>query len=285
MKKELTRPSWYDDEFYNKNRTPEEWLYELDKRYNFKRNKIGLTHPINELSQEKQEKYFREFIFSQGIESILNDLKPTSRQPVKYPSVSDIFIMYHHLINSSWYQNHPKRLTFENGISKHFKNGILTGKQKDILMEMHDTPWCAFHKNYQQESWCPNKDFHFLTGIPISLDAFHSKEDICTDLKNKLTAWAGKPHDFLSKIETWQESKVLAVFDLIAWFKIKQIKYTKIGLYYLIWPNARISKTTGEEVEPNDAIKNSIKLTDETINSSVIKLLVMICEDRKQKMK
>lgn len=281
MTKELTIPDWYNHDFYNKIRKPEEWLFELDKRYNFKRNKIGLTQLINELPQKKQEEYFLKFIFSEEIENILNGLKPTPRSPIKHPSVSDIFIMYHQLINSSWYKNHPKRLTFENAISKHLKNGILTGRQKDVLMEMHDTPWCVFHKNHLQESWCPNKDFHYLTGIPISLDAFHSKEDICTDLKNKLTAWAGKPHEFLSKLETWQESKILAIFDLTTWFKIKKIKYSNIDLHDLIWPKGRISKNTGSEVEPNSAIKNSIKLADQVINASFIKLLVMICEDRK----
>lgn len=68
MNKKLIRSSWYQDEFYNKNRTPEEWLYELDKRYNFKQNKIGISQPINILPQNKQEKYFLEFIFSQEIE-------------------------------------------------------------------------------------------------------------------------------------------------------------------------------------------------------------------------
>jgi hypothetical protein len=283
MTKKIARPKWYNDELYNKHRTPEEWLFELDKRYNFKRDKIGIPQPINKLPQSKQEYLFQEYIFSEEIESILDVLQPTSRQPIKYPSVSDIFIMYHSLINSDWYKSHPKRLTFENAFLKKLNNGILTGRQKDVLMEMHDTPWCVFHKDHEQENWCPNKDFHYLTGIPISLDAFHSKESICTDLKNKLTAWAGKPHDFLSKLETWHESKILAVFDLMTWLEIRQIKYTKIDLYELIWPKGRISKITGEVVEPNGAIKNSIKLADEVISPGYIKLLVMICEDRKLK--
>ncbi|GEM_PF-4884377 len=284
MTKELKKPSWYDDVFYNKSRSPEEWLCELNKRYNFKRDKIGLTHQINKFSQKKQKELFCEMLFSKNTESVLDVLKPVSRQPIKYPSVSDIIIMYHHLVNSSWYKNHPKRFTIENAISKTLTNGILTGKQKDILMEMHDTPWCVFNKNSQQASWRPNEDIPFLTGIPVSVDVFHLKEDICTDLKNKLTEWVGKPHDFLSKLDIWEESKILAVFDLMTWFEINQINPTKKILYDLIWPKGRISKTRGEYVEPYGAIKNSIKLADEAINPRVIKLLVMICEDRKQKM-
>lgn len=32
MAKKIERPDWYQEEFYNKKRTPEEWLFEIWKR-------------------------------------------------------------------------------------------------------------------------------------------------------------------------------------------------------------------------------------------------------------
>ncbi|MCE3044654.1 hypothetical protein [Legionella sp. 16cNR16C] len=95
MTKELTRPSWYNDEFYNKSRTPEEWLYELWKRYQFNQDEIGLPNSIHTYSIKQQEKYFDEFIFDRQIDKFLSFfVKATPPEPIRYPSVSDIFIMY-----------------------------------------------------------------------------------------------------------------------------------------------------------------------------------------------
>jgi len=148
MKKTLVRPSWYDDEFYNKKRVPEEWLFELWKRHQFKQNKFGLPHSIDILPIEEQKKYFIKFIFDPQIEKAINGLlEANPPQPIKHPSVSDIFIMYHLLTNSDWYKNNPHRGAFESGISTITNEGTLSKEQQIAFLEMYNTPWCVFYEN------------------------------------------------------------------------------------------------------------------------------------------
>jgi hypothetical protein len=281
MTKELKRPTWYQDGFYSKSRSVEDWLYEFCKRDEYRRNDVGYTNTIRMLPKEEQEIYFINLIFNQQQDKLLNMLKAIPPQPIKYLPVSDVFRMYHLIINTAWYKNHPNRLAFENAILKITHNGILTRKQKEAFMEMLDTPWCAFNENHQQNSWYPNKDIDFLSGIPLSLAPGYSKKDTTKVLNKKLSGWVGKLQDIRLQFETWQESKILAVFDLMCWFKIQQIEYTNIGLYKIIWPQGRISKSTGMEVNPYDGIDHSIKLVSRVISTSVIKSLFNLCEARK----
>lgn len=283
MTKKPTKPNWYDDSFYNKSRTPEEWLFELWKRYQFKQDEIGLSCSIYILSKEEQEKLFIEFIFDQRSEKLLKYLEATPPQPIKYPSVSDLFIMYHRLVNTDWYKNHPKREVFEDAISVINSNGTLSREQKIAFCEMHKTPWCVFYENHQQENWCPKKEkeMEYLNGIPLSLDPGYIKKDTITVLKKKLNAWVGKIQDIRKQFDRWQESKILAVFDLTYWFKIQGIEYANIDLYKLIWPDRRFSALTGEEVNPYDDIDHSINLANKVIDRSPISSLFCLCETRK----
>lgn len=284
MTKELTRPSWYDDEFYNKSRTPEEWLYELWKRYQFSQDKIGLPHSIHIYPIKQQEKYFIEFIFDQQIEKFLNGfLEATPPQPISYPSVSDIFIMYHLLTKTDWYKNNPNRDAFESAISKITNEETLSRKQKIAFHEMYKTPWCVFNENHQQDNWCPNKEMEYLSGIPLSLDPVYSKEDTAAILKKKLNAWIGKRQGIQFQFDRWQESKILAVFDLRLWFKIQSIEFSNIGIHRLIWPDGRISDSNADGVNPDDDIKHIIKLANRVIDKSPISSLLIMCNARKFK--
>ncbi len=283
MTKELTKPSWYDDEFYNKNRTPEEWLYELWKRVQFNQDEIGLPYSMRSLSIKEQEKHFIEFIFDPQIERILNLLQPTPPQPIRYPSVSDIFIMYQLLTNTDWYKNNPSRDAFESAISTITKKGTLSKEHQVAFLEMYKTPWCVFYENHQQDNWCPQKEMEYLSGIPLSIDPGYAKEDTITILKEKLNAWVGKVQGIQFQFARWQERKILAVFDLRAWFKIQGIKFTNIGIHKLIWPDGRVSNATGDFVYSDDDIAYSIDLAERVIDKSTISSLITMCEARKFK--
>jgi hypothetical protein len=286
MTKKLTRPSWYDEEFYNKVRTPEEWLYEIWKRNQFKQGKISLHFSVNSLPITEQEQYFIEFIFEKECEKFLSILlKATPPQPIKYPSISDVFFMYHLIKNSDWYNNHSKRGTFESAIPAIIKRDTetLSREQKAAFLEMHETPWCVFHELHTQETWCPIKEMGYLSGIPLSLDPGYIKEDTITVLKKKLNAWVGKLQDIRLQFDRWQEGKILAVFDLMLWFKIRKTEYSNKGLHNLIWPNGRISKSTGEEVNPYDDIDHSIALASRVIDDSPVSSLLSLCNTRKFK--
>ena len=98
MAKELTRPSWYNEEFYNKNITSEEWLFELWKRVQFNQSETGLPNSFRILPIKEQGKYFVEVVFDQQIEKFISLVEASPPQPIRCPSVSDIFIMYHLLL-------------------------------------------------------------------------------------------------------------------------------------------------------------------------------------------
>lgn len=284
MSKELTKPSWYDDEFYNKTLTPEEWLYELWKRYQFSQDQIGVPHSIYSLPINQQAKWFLEFIFDKKIEKFLNIfIKAVAPQPIKYPSISDIFLMYHLLTKSEWYKTNSNREVFESAISTIIDEGVLSREQSNAFQEMYKTPWCAFYENHQQESWCPKKEIEYLTGNPLSIDPGYAKEDTIIILKNKLNAWVGKLQGIEFQFDSWQERKILAVFDLRLWFKLHGIKFTNVGIHRLIWPNDRISSSSKEGINPNDDMKHSVKLINRVINKSVISSLISLCEAKKFK--
>lgn len=103
MIKELARPDWYDDEFYNKSRTAEEWLYKLWKRDTFNQDKTDLPEFIRFLPIKEQEQYFIKIIFEEKIEKILSLLKPSPPRPIRDVSISDVFIMYHLVTSADWY--------------------------------------------------------------------------------------------------------------------------------------------------------------------------------------
>lgn len=284
MTKELRRPSWYNDEFYNKSREPEEWLYELWKRYQFDQDKIGLANSIYTYPIKQQEKWFIEFIFDKQIEKFLNNfLEATPPHPIRYPSVSDIFLMYHQFINSDWYKSNPNREAFESAISTITNEGTLSREQNIAFIEMYKTPWCVFYENHQQNDWCPKNEMKYLSGIPLSLDPGYAKKDTDKILKKKLNAWVGKLQGIQVQFDRWQESNILAVFDLRLWFQIQRIEFKKIDIHRLIWPNGRVSNTTGEGVNPYDDIDHSIDLVNRVIDKSPICSLLTMCNARKYK--
>lgn len=104
MIKESIRPGWYDDKFYSKKKTPEEWLFELWKRVAFNQQ----FHAIHLLSIQEQEKRFLEVIFDTQSDKYLSSVEAIEPQPIRHPSVSDIFLMYHQLANTDWYQKKLK---------------------------------------------------------------------------------------------------------------------------------------------------------------------------------
>lgn len=283
MTKELIKPTWYDDEFYNKSRTPEEWLFEFWKRVQFNQDETGFPSSFHMLSVKEQESHFISLILNQQIEKFLSSIKASPPQPIKYPSVSDIFIMYHLVKKSEWYVNNPNRDAFERAISTILNKGTLSSEEKVSFGEMYNKPWCAYHENHQQDNWCPKHEIEHLTGIPISIDPGYAKKDTIEILKKKLNAWVGKLQGVQCQFERWQESKILAVFDLTLWFKIQRVQYKNIDIHKLIWPNGRISSLSGEEVNPYDDIDHSIDLANRIINKNILGTLLMMCEVRKFK--
>lgn len=279
----MEKPDWYQEEFYNKKRTPEAWLFEIWKRDKFNRGDLGLPCSIRILPIEEIKKHFLKFIFSNDINWFLAGLQPTPSQSIKPATVSDVFRMASMIANSDWYKNQPDKELFESAIATITKEGELSMEQKIVFNRFYDIPWCTFHENCQDKTWYPNKDMAYLSGIPISLDPSYAREDITTELDNHLKLWVGKLHEIEQKFDTWHERKLLAIFDLTLWFQIQNIKYKKIDLHRLIWPKGRSSLTTGEEVNPDDDIAYSMNLAERIINRNVIRTLTIMCEARKYK--
>ena len=283
MTKKLIKPSWYINEFYNKNKTAEEWLCEIWKRHQFDQDNIGLPYSIHTLSTKEQEEHFIDSLFNTSNDKILNCLKATPAQPIRYPAISDIFIMYHTLTNTNYYKHHPQRILFEEAIASLLHGHTLSRDQHRAFYEMYNTPWCVFNENHEQDNWCPKKDYIYLTGIPVSIDPAYKKEDTIKILNTKLNKWVGKIQSIQKQFDRWHESKILAVFDLMRWHRIKRNEYTNIGLHKLIWPQNRVSKLTGGEVNPYDDIDHSIGLANQVITSNVISSLLILCEAVKYK--
>ena len=279
----MEKPDWYQEEFYNKKRTPEEWLFEIWKRDKFNREDLGLPYSIRILPIDEIKKHFLKFIFSNDIDWFFAGLQPTPSQPIKPITVSDVFRMASMIANSDWYKNQPDKELFESAIAAITKGDELTIEQKSVFGQFYDIPWYAFHENSHDKTWYPNKDIAFLSGVPISLDPSYAKEDITTELDNHLKTWVGKLHEIEQKFDVWHERRLLAIFDLRMWFQIQNIKYSKIGLHKLIWPKGRYSLTTDEVVNPDDDIAYSMNLAERIINRNVIRTLTIICEARKYK--
>ncbi|HAZ7573790.1 hypothetical protein OQJ02_05040 [Legionella sp. PATHC032] len=283
MTNELKRPCWYNEDFYNKIREPEEWLYELWKRYQFSQDEIGLPNSIYTYPIEQQEKYFNEFIFAQQIEKFLDTfLDAAPPQPIRDPSVSDIFLMYHQIINSDWYKSVPNREAFESAISSVTNERNLSREQKIAFDEMYKIPWYVYNENHHDD-WCPKNEMEYLSGIPLSLDPGYAREDVGKILNEKLNLWVGKLQGIHKQFDRWHARKILAVFDLTLWFQIQKIEIKKIDIHRLIWPNGRVSNSTGEGVNPYDDIDHSFDLVNKVIDKSPIYSLLTFCNARKFK--
>jgi len=124
------------------------------------------------------------------------------------------------------------------------------------------------------------KAFTHLTGVPTSIDPGYAKEDAAKAFKSQLKKWVGKQQDVELQFLQWQESNILAVFDLKLWFALEGIEYTNISLHRLIWPNNRVSSKTGYHVNPHDDIDHISHLVDKAINLQVVRELVLLTEAR-----
>lgn len=279
----MEKPDWYQEEFYNKKRTPEEWLFEIWKRDKFNRGDLGLPYSIRILPIEEIKKHFLKFIFFNDIDWFLAGLQVTPSQPIKPVTVSDVFRMASLITNSDWYKNQADKELFESAIEMITRGDELGIEQKAVFNRFYDIPWCTFHENCQDKTWYPNKDIAYLSGIPISLDPSYAQPDIISQLKNHLKRWVGKLQNIELKFDTWQESNILAVFDLMTWFQIQNIKYKNIELHRLIWPDGRFPPGTNNPVFSDDDIDHSIKLAERVINRNVIRTLAVMCEARKHR--
>lgn len=281
MARKLIRPHWYNVEFYSKERSPEEWLFELLKRYAFGQQ----FHSISHLRIDEQEKIFIKEVFNEQLNNIINFIEAIAPQPIRYPSISDIFLMYHQLTNTEWYKKNPNREEFERAILEIINNKKLTREQEIAFRGMQKIPWCISYGNHQQDNWYPQIEIEHLSGIPILIDPAYRKNDIIAILKKKFDRWVGKSKrpDISEQFNIWQESQILAVFDLKCWLEIQKVKFTKIDIHRLIWPNGRVSKSTGEEVNPYDDIDHCMNLIKKIIDRNVISSLITMCEARKFK--
>ncbi|MFZ2315624.1 MAG: hypothetical protein WAW86_08230 [Gammaproteobacteria bacterium] len=281
MAKSIERPDWYQDEFYNKQRTPEEWLFEIDKRIKFDKDELNIPFSIRLLTLEEKKQLFLKVIFYNEIENYLSQLDEIPSQPIKHLTASDVFLMEKLLSNSEWYKEHPNREIFESAIEASANGEKLNEKQKIAFNQFHDLPWQSFLRNSSEKTLHPNKYIPYLSGIPLSIDPSYSKQDITKLLNINLTSWVGKLQNIELHFNTWQENKILAVFDLMIWFKMQNLEYTKISLHRLIWPKGRFSLTQDEYVNPENDIEHSIKLMERAINENVRRMLAIMCEARK----
>lgn len=285
MAKSLERPDWYREEFYNKNRTPEEWLYEIHKRNKLASDKLNWPVSFWALSIEAQRELFLKIVFADDIDVFLSNLQPTPFQPLKPLSVSDVFRMHMLITNSDWYKNHPKKELFERAIFAITNEQMLSIQESAAFSEFFETPWHSFHENSLDENWYPRKDIIHLSGNPMSLNINASKEDIRLLLNHYLAQWLPKKklQDVELRFPSWQESKILAVADLKLWFRILGQDYDNIDLHKMLWPKDRISQITGERVNPYDDIDRILNEVERVFNDSTVCTLLNLCEQQKFK--
>jgi hypothetical protein len=284
MTNKIEKPEWYPLPIYNKKITPEEWFYEIFKRVAFK-NTLSLSNSSIHLLEAsvKANLYLEKISENNLVEFLRTMIYPIPGKPIKPLSISDVFRLYGLIKKSNWYQNHPDKIIFESAVDTLTNGNELNQEQKIIFSKFFDTPWYTFHENSTNKVWNPLKDFTYLNGVPVSIDPGYAKEDTAKELKNLLSAWVGKLQDVSYKYDSWQTCNILAVFDLMMWFKIQNITCTKIALHKLIWPKGRISKKIDGLVNPDDDISLIIDLVDKVISSNVLRTLLLVCENRKCK--
>lgn len=281
MIKKIERPTWYKDSYYDKKRTHEEWLYDIWKRDKFNRDDCHPSVSIRVLTLQDKVNCFLEMLSHDKSEEFLSHLRATPSQPIRHVSISDAFRMVSLITNSDWYKNHPQKKLFENAITALSNGNPLTHEEKIAFDTFYNIPWHAFHANSNDDEYYPNRDFTHLSGIPITVDPSYAKQDITKQLNTHLQRWVGKLQHIELHFKNWHESKILAIFDLIMWFKIQDIKYTNASLHRLIWPTGRFSSAENEYVNPDDDIEHGITLMKRVINQSVVRSLLIMCEARK----
>lgn len=281
MTHQIQMPDWYREDFYNRTRTPEEWLFEIWKRDRLNMDCLCFPFSMRILPPEEQEKRFLEVIYLDDMDGFVSELKAIPRQPTKALSVSDAFRVVAFIRNSELFKTHPDRDLFEGAFQAMTNGELPTGEQRRVFEYFYSIPWYSLHENSDEEEWDPNKYISHLSGILISIDPNSTKNDIAKQLKIFLAGWDNKNRDIYQQFGAWRKFNILGLFDLIMWFKLKNINHSKVALHKLVWPEGRPSSTQKQTVNPHDDIDYCMKLINSVININVAYALLRLCEQRK----
>lgn len=274
MSKSLEKPNWYPLEIYEKKLTPEEWLQEIFKRLNLDEL---LANPF--LDSQIQMSFFESIILKNQVKNMTQELRNELPRPIKPLSVFEILRLAFQVLRSQEYQTHPDKKNLETALTTIVEGGTLNQDQKRIVSRFIEIPYNEFLINYSNQNINS-----YISGLPIAIDPTFDRKDILFEMRRLLNKW--QPKKKLRPLsqtifKSWSEKKVLALFDLQVWYKIKQINYSKMDLARTLWPNPPESKLKDSTVDLKDFIDEALKLTKKVINLGTFRPLFFACESRK----
>jgi hypothetical protein len=181
MAKPLKKPDWLSFDIYNKELSLEEWTVEIYKRVMFDQDTIpGLRIYFDDptiapqqaslhlYSPEEQIIAFMQCIQEKNNEYFLKDIKtvaPHPIYPISTPSITDVFIMYKHIITSDWYKNNSKKRLLNKIIEKIHNGESMTDMETLIFMEFQFRAWNNTNSSDGVITY-PNEKTLYMNGIP-----------------------------------------------------------------------------------------------------------------------
>jgi hypothetical protein len=274
MPKIIAAPKWYPLDVYNKNLSPTEWIPQLHRRIQYK--KAVQLYP-----NKSKIDLFNLIILGDDISDILEALKQTKLEkalkPIEPISVFDVLLLHNKITESIWYKNQGDKIILQEILA-----ALSLGKR---LAELNQAQIKVYEK-YKSLPWFNYDDVNilkrypkipYLSGSPISLNIGFSKESILSEIRKFITKWKGgnKKWELSPEIlDSWARKNILAVFDLIEWFKTQSVTPPKTKLAEMIWPNPPESFSSNEsEACLKDLFKEGIKLADKVIQEPIISIL------------
>jgi hypothetical protein len=279
MSKETIKPIWFKESLYKKNLTHEDWLIEINKRVELDEK---LANPL--LDKASQEELFDSIILKNKGHNILEALKSKTPEVFKPLSLAEILVMAAQIMSSDWYRRLVDKDLLEKAIItlNTLGRSALSNEQKVILEIAKDIPWYEFLGKEPETKWLPES--YYGNGVPVSFNIGICRDDVITEIKKLLHSYQKPKTRNLTKkiLSTWEEKKILQLFDLDAWFKIQQIQIPKMKISTLLWPESLPSKKNQDEMANSlDLLNEAQKLRKKAISKSTLNTLFSTCENIK----
>lgn len=270
-------PKWYPLITYDKDLTPEEWLQEI-----YKRSWLDeyLINPF--LSSNERLHMFKSVILENELLDIRPILRSELNKPIRDISIAEVLYLAEMIKQAPSYQANSETQSLETTILKKVQGQPLSVEEKNLFASYYDKPWHSFLHLSSEDTRYPR--IPYLMGAPVTINAYFTRQDIISQLENKLNHWTDKKLPTLTPktLSTWTQRKILAIFDLLTWLKIHNIEIPKIQLARLLWSTPPPSKKCSDStVVLQKYYDYSLQLAKDTIHFGTVSLLFLTCENRK----
>jgi hypothetical protein len=277
MKNKITLPTWFPLKEYEIKLTPEIALQLIHKRLILKKELMANPDNVN-----KYEELFTSIIIESNVPDLISALPNTIPKAMQPLSITEAYMIVAKLVNNPQFRNRSDIAIFEDAIMKASRGETLSDEQKAVLQSYRETPWYNF-QDEKSNTWLP--DLPCNNGIPVTINPIISRKDALFEVKRLYnTHQKPKTRNLSSEIYSeWENKKIFSIYDLQAWFKIKNIKFTKMNLIEVLWDNELpvSRKISDSSVEPKTFINEAIKITNKAIDESTLGALFYTCTKRK----